>query len=918
MNSQDEAIELRGVRTHNLQNINLNLPLGKLTVVTGVSGSGKSSLVFDTLYGESYRRYVESLSSYARQYLKQLPKPEIDEVQNLPPAIAVKQAKSGLNQRSTVGTMTELNDILRILFGHLSKIICHGEVLEKADGRTITQDAFQRWPGQRVLMLASMEAWGKLKAADLKQQLETQGFTRCYVDGEVKRIDETKATDLKRGMIVVDRVLLEDENLPRCREAAELTLRLGRGEATLVPEKGERRSYYKTLKCPHCLTEYQEPSPTLFNYNHPLGACEVCQGFGRVAVKDRSKMIPDMDSSILENGVAPWNFGDHDAMYKLARKSADARGMDPGKPFKKYTAADWQWLYEGDPKGRFDGINGYFAWLDTKKYKAHYRIHAARFHTYIGCDTCSGFRLNKKALACSLHGKNFADLSRMTMLELNEWFTQLDAVQDKLDAPRRAAAQEAIQEGQQRLSYLLKMGLGYLNMGRSARTLSGGEVQRINMSRSLGSALTGTLFCLDEPSVGLHARDSKNLLSVIHELRDQGNTIVVVEHEKTLVQGAEYLVEIGPGAGHQGGQLVFHGEPQTYHKKPITWPKGRPLEERDQFIELTNARTHNLKGVSARFLLRGLNVVCGVSGSGKTSLVRHTLYPMLASVLGNDDDMDDKEPAQVLADGLGPIAAIKTLSAVHFVSQEGIGRSSRSTIATYLGLYDEIRKLLADTPEAKAKGLKPGFFSFNVPGGRCEPCKGLGYVIEDLSFLGEMPVTCAVCQGRQFTDEALSITFRERSLLDILRLTITQAREAFFDQTKLKNALDQVIGMGLGYVTLGQNTSSFSGGEAQRLKLLRMMLDASDRKPGFLIFDEPSTGLSDSDVHQLLMQMIRLRDLGHTIVVVEHHMGFLQSADWLIEIGPEAAGAGGNIVYQGPPAGLKDVPESRTAPYLYS
>lgn len=918
MQNQDESIELRGVKTHNLQNIDLNLPLGKLTVVTGVSGSGKSSLVFDTLYGESYRRYVESLSSYARQYLKQMPKPAIDEVLNLPPAIAVKQSKTGMNQRSTVGTMTELNDILRILYGHLAQIICHGEVVQKADGRTITQDVLQRWPGQRVLLLASMDAWGKLKAADLKQQLETQGFTRCYVDGQVQRIDETKATDLKRSMVVVDRVQVEESSRGRLLEAAELTLRLGRGEAMLVPENGQPRTYYKSLKCPHCLTEYQEPSPTLFNYNHPLGACEACQGFGRVAVKDRAKMIPDMESSVMESGVAPWNFGDHDAMYKLARKSAANRGMDLTKPFKKYTTADWQWLYEGDAGGRFDGINGYFAWLDTKKYKAHYRIHAARFHTYIGCDTCGGFRLNKRALACTLQGLNFADLSRLTMLALDRWFTDLTKVQNALEGQRRAAAQEAIQEGQQRLSYLLKMGLGYLNMGRSARTLSGGEVQRINMSRSLGSALTGTLFCLDEPSVGLHARDSQNLLSVIHELRDQGNTIVVVEHEKTLVQGAEFLVEIGPGAGHLGGQLVFHGDPQLQVKKSISWPKGRVVESRDQFVELSKARTHNLKGVDARFLMRGLNVVCGVSGSGKTSLVRHTLYPLLEGILGADDGIEEKDETKVLADGIGPLSAIKSLSAVHFVSQEGIGRSSRSTIATYLGVYDEIRKLLADTPEAKAKGLKPGFFSFNVPGGRCETCKGLGYVIEDLSFLGEMPVTCAVCQGRQFTDEALAINFRERSLLDILRLTITQAREFFFDQNKLKNALDQVIGMGLGYVTLGQNTSTFSGGEAQRLKLLRMMLDAADKKPGFLIFDEPSTGLSDTDVQQLLLQMIRLRDLGHTIVVVEHHMGFLQSADWLIEIGPEAADAGGNIVYQGPPVGLQKVPESRTAPFLYS
>ncbi len=917
MTSPDESIELRGVRTHNLKNIDLRLPLGRLTVVTGVSGSGKSSLVFDTLYGESYRRYVESLSSYARQYLKQLPKPELDEVLNLPPAIAVKQAKSGLSQRSTVGTMTEINDILRILFGHLSEIICCGELVAKATGRTLTLDAFQRWPGQRVLLLASMDAWGKLKATDLKLQLETQGFTRCYLEGKVQRIDETKAADLKRSLVVFDRLLLQEENRSRCLEAAELTLRLGRGEATLVGEDGLQRSYFKQLKCPHCHTEYQEPSPTLFNYNHPLGACEKCQGFGRVAVKDRNKIIPNMESTLLESGVAPWNFGDHDAMYKLARKSAEARGMDASKPFKKYSTADWEWLYAGDPKGRFDGIMGYFTWLDSKKYKAHYRIHSARFHTYVGCESCAGVRLNKKALACSLQGKNFADLSALTMRDLELWFVQLSALPASMETQRRAAAQEAIQEGEQRLSYLLKMGLGYLSLGRSARTLSGGEVQRINMSRSLGSALTGTLFCLDEPSVGLHARDSQNLLAVIHELRDQGNTIVVVEHEKTLVQGAEYLVEIGPGAGHLGGQLVFHGSPKDYQKKTIEWPKSRPQDAKDLFLELKNARTHNLQGVTAKFLLRGLNVVCGVSGSGKTSLVRHTLYPMLSAVLG-DEDGEEQESSQVLADELGPPAVLKNLSAVHFVSQEGIGRSSRSTIATYLGLYDHIRKILTDTPEAKSKGLKTGFFSFNVAGGRCETCKGLGYVIEDLSFLGEMPVTCAVCQGRQFMDEALSILYRERSLLDILQLTITQAREFFFDQPKLKAGLDQVIGMGLGYVTLGQNTSSFSGGEAQRLKLLRMMLDAADRKPSMLIFDEPSTGLSDTDVQQLLLQLLKLRDAGHTIVVVEHHMGFLQSADWLIEIGPEAAGAGGTIVYQGPPIGLQKVPESRTAPFLFS
>ncbi len=908
-----ESIELNGIRTHNLKNFSIKFPLGKISVVTGMSGSGKSSLVFDTLYGEAYRRYVESLSSYARQYLKQMAKPDLDSVENLPPAIAVKQARSGLNQRSTVGTMTELTDVLRIIFGHISRVFCCGKELIKANGPMMAQDAMRLFPGEKLLFLAPLDAWGKLKAADLKVQLEAQGFTRCFVDGEVHKIGDIKASDLKRSLIVADRVTATADNLSRMIEASELTLRLGRGRGVVRGDRGQEQSYNKQLVCPDCHMVYVDPSPTLFNHNHPQGACEKCQGFGRMPIKDRGKITPDLEGSILTENVAPWNFGEHKVYYRMAKKSAKTRGYDLSKAFKNYSQTEWKWLYEGDG-GEFDGINGYFTYLDSKKYKAHYRIHAARFTTYVLCDVCHGFRLNAQALACRIGGETFVDIVRQAVADLSGWFGGLSSLPE-VSKTRLESVEEATQEGLLRLSYLIKMGLGYLSLSRSARTLSGGEVQRINMARSLGSALTGTLFCLDEPSVGLHVRDSHNLLEVILELRDQGNTIVIVEHEQTIIRGAEYLIEIGPGAGHRGGDLVYSGDPQKYKFHDQVWPKGRPLGVKEKFLVLKDVQTHNLKNIESKLLLAGLNVVCGVSGSGKTSLIRHSLYPLLARALGQE--LDDEEPSDGQG-SLGPLETIKQLSSVHFVSQESIGRSTRSTIATYLGFYDDIRKILATTPAAKSLGLTPGYFSFNVPGGRCETCKGLGYGVEDLSFLGEMPVTCSSCRGNQFTDETLAITYRSRNLKDILQLTIEEARAFFFEHAKLSRALDQIIGMGLGYVRLGQNTSSFSGGEAQRLKLLRLLLDAVDRKPCCLIFDEPSTGLSDKDVQQLLLQLLRLRDAGHTVIVVEHHLGLIAAADWLIEIGPEAAAAGGTLVFQGPPADIVKAKDSRTAPFLLS
>ena len=915
-------IELIGVQTNNLKNINLRIPLKKISVVTGVSGSGKSSLVFDTLYVESYRRYVESLSSYARQFLKAMPKPPIQDVRNLPPAIAVRQTRSGANNRSTVGTMTETMDLLRIIFAHASQIFCKkcGKIVEKDTPESIGRKILIQYElPVKVNLLAPLGGYLEMNPKDLFRHLQSQGFAKLWLAGKIVPLEDIKVEKLTDYEVLIDRFEISKKNFSRIVEAAAVALKIGHGRVKFAVDDGSTSNFSNTLEC--CGISYHQPTIELFSFNHPLGACANCQGFGQASLLDWEKIIPDESKSLAEKGVACWNFGQHEGMYddalKELRKTFKSTAL-MSKPFQKYTATETKWLREGDSQGTFSGVVGYFKWLDTHRYKPHYRIHAARFRKYELCAVCHGDRLNDISLACRIHKLSIAEVGRLTIRDLKEWcgksLNDLESHQTDLSL----GLAEASEELDSRLNYLNKMGLSYLSLGRSAKTLSGGELQRIYMSRCLGSALTDTLYCLDEPTSGLHARDSENILTVIKELRDQGNTIVTVEHERTIIRGADHLIEIGPRAGAHGGNITFDGPADSKNTKfepAISFaPAGRKRDLKN-LLKLTGAKTHNLKNVSVEFPVAAVIGICGVSGSGKTSLIQHTLYPALVEKMGLE--IDTKRSEIPIYDQLGPASVLKKFHDTMLVSQARIGRSSRSNIATYLGIFDSVRKIFSQTPEAQAHRLTPGSFSFNTSGGRCETCKGLGTVAEDLSFLGEIHVICPTCEGKRFEQKVLDVRYKSKNLLEVLALTVDEARSFFYEQVDIVSILETVIELGLGYLTLGQNTSSFSGGEAQRLKMVELLDTSKKAQASFLIFDEPTTGLSDSDVKNLVLQLHKLADHGHTVIVVEHHLDLLKSCDWLIEIGPESAEEGGECLYEGPPDGLRDIKKSQTARYLF-
>jgi excinuclease ABC subunit A len=914
MASQDSII-LKGVKTNNLKGLDLDVPLGKLTVVTGVSGSGKSSLVFDTLYGESYRRYVDSLSSFARQYLKTLPRPDIDKIENLPSSIAVQQSRSGAGNRSTVGTLTELNDLIRLIYTHASVAHCpngHGPV-KKDNPTTAVEEVFEKFDGKKIIIAAPLHHLKSVKAQILLSQLKEQGFVRAYQNDEIVRLDDIKVKEIHFLDIIVDRITVSEDSRARLVDALKSGFKLGSGEFYVKVDE-EKKLFSNRMECYDCSEKLKAPNAALFNWNHPVGACSVCQGYGMEGVVDWDKVFPDHDLSINDKGIQSLNFGKHVRFYTEIKKNCEGI-LDPNKPFSDYTKKEWDWIKFGDKEPRkgkrklFEAVTGYFKWLDTKKYKAHYRMHAARFRKYITCRSCHGNRLNIDALRCEVLGKNIGEVNSLTVKNLYKWINDLHAKSLKdIKEGSSLGVLDATEESQMRISYMLKMGLGYLSVNRSSKTLSGGELQRINMARCLGSALTQTMFCLDEPTAGLHARDSENLLSVLCELRDLGNTVVVVEHDPLIIRGADHVIEIGPEAGHEGGYVVFAGDAE---KTPILESEKHELDlsggikkEFNKFISLEKASTHNLKDVDLKLPIGAVIGVCGVSGSGKTSLIQHTLYPALCKALGQNQKYDTSEP---LFKKLGPSNIKNIFSEVDLVSQGSLGRSTRSTIATYLGLMNGIRATFAKQERAVELGLGPGHFSFNVSGGRCETCRGLGTVIEDLSFLGDMAVSCPDCNGLRFGSDVLEVKYKGKSLTDVLAFTVAEARIFFHGENKVTDILDHVIAMGLGYITLGQHTSSFSGGEAQRLKLLNMLKDAKKKfsqKPNILIFDEPTTGLSEKDVGLLIDQFRKLRELGHTVIIVEHHLGLLRSVDWLVEVGPESADKGGEIVYQDKPASL--------------
>nr|ADI87846.1 hypothetical protein AKSOIL_0338 [uncultured bacterium Ak20-3] len=911
---KNQHISLHKVSTNNLKQIDVTIPLNQLTVVTGVSGSGKSSLVFDTLYAEAYRRFVDSLSSYARQYLKTLPKPDLQSVSNLPPAVAVKQGRSPANQRSTVGTLTELTHLIQTLFMHLGKIQCYkcGRPVQKDHARSIVDNLLQDISTDTQLaIMAPLKGWSGLKGSALKKQLQEQGFVRVSLDSEIFSLEDIDLKKIHSSNVIIDRLKCKPDEKTRLTEAVELALKVGRGLCLVGLPKEELR-FSNALECTHCRINYLPASMVLFSFNHPLGACDSCHGYGRIANLDWDKVIPDKNSSIAQDGIAPLNFGSHAEYYSEIKKSAKKLRIDLKKAFHQYTEREWQWLREGSGAD-FGGMKAYFEWLNSKKYKAHYRIHAAKYNKYEICPSCNGRRYCRDALVYKIEGKNISDVHEMAIKDFKTWLSVFNNAQEasKSSPEPIAGLSEALEEIESRIRYLVKVGLSYLNLNRVSGTLSGGELQRIHMASCIGSSLTDTMYCLDEPTAGLHARDSQNLLDVICELRDQGNTVVIVEHDKQIMNGSDFLIEIGPGSGHLGGHISYEGKAKS-RSSAMPYPE-RPARKFGSYLKLEGAKTHNLKNIGVEFPMGGLSVVCGVSGSGKTSLIQHTLFPMLESALGN-------RPMETIpAKSIGPKSVLDKIAQVLFIDQKTLARSSRSNIATYLGIFEAIRKLFSSQERAKELKLGPGSFSFNVPGGRCETCKGLGTVIEDLSFLGEVQVTCPQCEGKRFSSQVLSVTVRGQNLLQILSLTVHQAFELFYDHGEIRDVLKPIIDLGLGYLTLGQSTNSFSGGEAQRLKLLSLLKEThSKSKSMLLIFDEPTTGLSDKDVYNLWKHLDFLTQKGHTVIVIEHHLDMIRHADWLIEIGPDAADLGGQVVYQGSPGGIFSAPLSKTAPFLKS
>ena len=902
-----DHINLLNVSTNNLKHIDVAIPLNQLTVVTGVSGSGKSSLVFDTLYAEAYRRFVDSLSSYARQYLKTLPKPEIESVQNLPPAIAVKQGRSPSNQRSTVGTLTELTHLTQALFMHLASIQCYncGRKVQKHTASSIVQELEDILPTSAAIrVLAPLDSWSGLAGTVLKKQLQEQGFARVLSIGETFELKALDPKLLHSASLIIDRFKWQDSDQSRLSEAVQLALKVSRGFCVVEGEGAEPLLFSSNLECSFCKISYLPPSMALFSFNHPLGACDSCHGYGRVAEIDWNKIIPNRALSIKDGGIAPLNFGAHNEYYGEFRKSAKKHKINLSKPFANYSDREWTWLQEGLDED-FGGMKAYFEWLNSQKYKAHYRIHAARFNTYRECPSCKGKRYSRDTLAYKIDGKNIADVHELSVKEFQNWAEQSKG--QRLD--QEAGLREAFEEVDSRIHYLLKVGLSYLNLNRVSGTLSGGELQRIHMAACIGSSLTDSMYCLDEPSSGLHARDSKNLLEVICELRDQGNTVVVVEHDKQIISGSDYLIEIGPGSGHLGGKISYQGHAKVLDQA-IAYPK-KKASACTSFLKLQGAKTHNLKNVTVEIPIGKMTVVCGVSGSGKTSLIQHTLLPFLQAALKHN------LPSMTIPGKIGPTPVLNTIKEVLFIDQKVLARSSRSNIATYLGVFDRIRGIFASQDKAKELKLTAGSFSFNVPGGRCENCKGLGTVEEDLSFLGEVDVTCPQCEGRRFHQTVLSVKYRGKNLLEILSLTVHEAYEVFYDNQEISETLKPILELGLGYLTLGQATSSFSGGEAQRLKLLSLLTETGPSgKTMVLIFDEPTTGLSDKDVYNLWKHLDFLTQKGHTVIVIEHNMDIIKCADHIIDIGPDGGNKGGKICFSGTPEELATVKNNYTGAFL--
>ena len=958
-----ENILIKGARVHNLKNVTVEIPRNKLVVVTGVSGSGKSSLTIDTLYAEGQRRYAESLSAYARQFLNRMNKPDVDFIKGLCPAIAIEQKVITRTPRSTVGSMTEIYDYLRLLFARIGKTISpiSGKHVKKDDVTDVVKAIASMEAGTKIFILALFK---QHKNRNIKEELNIllqKGFTRVYSHedgkipaGAVHSIEDLLALsdkDLKgqfggkhsRLYILVDRLVAKDfdeDDIHRISDSVGTAFYEGEGDVYVEVQRtddsgqmaDDSRKGTANRQLPTANSsllhfnnrfeldgiQFEEPVPNLFSFNNPFGACPTCEGFSQVLGIDSELVIPDRSLSVYDGAVAPWK-GEKLGLWKERFiKEAKKFNFPVHKPIADLTEVQYQTLWEGNEY--VQGINDFFKEVEQNLYKVQYRVLLSRYRGRALCPECKGYRLRKEALYVKVGGRHIGQLGEMPVKDLNVWFTEMER---KLSDHDKQIGKRILLEIHHRLKTLLDVGLGYLTLNRLANTLSGGESQRIQLTRSLGSNLTDSLYILDEPSIGLHSRDTSNLIKVLKELRDLGNTVVVVEHDEMMMREADHIIDMGPLASHLGGEVIAEGDYDDIIRNPqsltgkyldgvlkIEPPKS--VRKWNRSIKVEGARQHNLKNITVEFPLNVLCVVSGVSGSGKTTLVRQILYPALRKLKGEFGDKIGYHKA-ITGD-------IDSIGQIEMIDQNPIGKSSRSNPVTYIKAYDEIRDLFAKQPLSKMRGFQPKHFSFNVDGGRCDTCKGEGEQVVEMQFLADVHLVCEACGGKKFKEEILEVKYNDKNIFDVLEMGVDEAIEFFSgagkDEQAIARAIQPLSDVGLGYVKLGQSSDTLSGGEAQRVKLASFLGKGRSSNKILFIFDEPTTGLHFHDIQKLLTSFHALIEQGHSIIVIEHNTDVIKCADWLIDLGPEAGEGGGNLVYAGKPVGIKSIKESYTAKFI--
>lgn len=928
MTEKKDRIYIEGARVHNLKNITLSIPHNRLVVITGLSGSGKSTLAFDTIFAEGQRRYVESLSAYARQFLGRIEKPDVDRITGIAPAIAIEQKVSTRNPRSTVGTTTEIYDYLKLLFARIGRTYSpvSGREVRSYQPEQVVAEAVERWSGRRAMIAAPLSIGDGQSIIERLSILFGEGIMRVYRNGRTALIEdiigEISGDEPAEAIsIVIDRARLTDgeELAGRLRDAVARAFELGGGVCRVIVtgDDGDTVTEYSSRFEADGIV-FEEPTEHLFSFNNPIGACPRCEGYGKVVGIDEDLVVPDKSRSIYEDAIACWK-GQTMKMWKEQLvNNAYKFDFPVHTPYRDLTREQKQLLWRGNEY--FHGLDDFFEYIDSERYKIQFRVMKARYTGKTLCPECGGSRLRKEALHVRIGGKTIADLVTMPVDELIVFFEALP-----LDRHDTETASRILIEIRNRLQYLADVGLGYLTLDRLSSTLSGGESQRINLSTSLGSSLVGSLYILDEPSIGLHPRDTDRLIKVLRQLRDLGNTVIVVEHEEEIIRAADYIVDIGPEAGENGGRVIFAGtlekmlggKVQSLTADYLTGRRRIALpsssRSRSGTIEIHGARENNLKGIDVKIPLGIMTCITGVSGSGKSSLVKGILYPALRRALFDTG----LKPG----DFEGLTGDTASLQSVEMVDQNPIGKSSRSNPVTYIKAYDDIRRLFSEQPYAKHNGLGPSHFSFNIAGGRCEECQGDGVIKVSMQFMADIELKCESCGGRRFKDEILEVKYRGRSIYDVLEMTVDEAIAFFGEGTesicrRIVERLQPLQDVGLGYLKLGQSSSTLSGGESQRVKLASYMLRENSQGHIMFIFDEPTTGLHFHDIKKLLAAFDALIERGHTIVVVEHNMEVIKCADWVIDLGPEAGDGGGSLVFEGTPQDLAQCAESYTGRFL--